>query len=75
MRRASIVFALSLIVGVTHAGAQGTPPATSPTVDRPRTYDRQLEVLEKKVDDLEWRARTEDIATMDKWWIDRKSVV
>ena len=51
------------------AGAQSAPPASAPAAERPRSYDRQFEVLEKKIDDLEWRARTEDIAVMDKWWI------
>jgi len=52
--------------------AQPLPSSSATTPERARNYDRQLEVLEKKLDDLEWRARTADIATMDKWWITSK---
>lgn len=47
-------------------GAPG-PPREVPARDG-RT-DRWFETLEKKIDDLEWRARIEDLAVMDKWWI------
>ena len=67
MRRIAVLAAAALVGVTTAVSAQPAPPAT--TAERPRNYDRQLEVLEKKVDDLEWRARTEDIAVMDKWWI------
>jgi dipeptidyl aminopeptidase/acylaminoacyl peptidase len=56
--------------------AQPLPTSSTTTAagapERQRNYDRQLEVLEKKLDDLEWRARTADIAVMDKWWITSK---
>jgi dipeptidyl aminopeptidase/acylaminoacyl peptidase len=64
MRGVSLLFALTFACLSGEVLAQGVSPP--PAV---RNYDRQLEILEKKIDDLEWRARTEDIAVMDKWWI------
>ena len=48
---------------------QVVPTVGAPQADRSRGDQRALEILEKKLDDLEWRARTADLAVMDKWWI------
>jgi dipeptidyl aminopeptidase/acylaminoacyl peptidase len=70
MRLVSLGLAASLMFPVASASAQSAPSTpSSPAAQSRGGYDRQLEILEKKVDDLEWRARTEDIAVMDKWWI------
>jgi dipeptidyl aminopeptidase/acylaminoacyl peptidase len=65
---AAVVVAAALAPALAPAlGAQGGSP-TAPPPGVPR-YDRQFETLEKKIDDLEWRARTADLAVMDKWWV------
>ena len=73
MRLARTALAACLIAASTTVSAaltaQPLPTSGATAPERPRSYDRQLEILEKKVDDLEWRARTDDIAVMNKWWI------
>ena len=66
---AALCFAASGGVSAQPLPTSSTRTTAGATEPPARTYDRQFEMLEKKVDDLEWRARTEDIAIMDKWWI------
>ena len=71
LRTAAAVAACLLAVSAP-LHAQPLPTSGAAPAAQGRNYDRQLEILEKKLDDLEWRARTQDIATMDKWWITSK---
>ncbi len=74
MRLTKTFLLAAVLITSRGAGAQGGPPPSAGSADAQARQvaqgsARQMEVLEKKVDDLEWRARTEDIAVMDKWWI------
>lgn len=69
MRLPFLLLVLATLSVAVPVRGQAAAASVAPSPERSRGDQRAMEVLEKKLDDLEWRARTQDIAVMDKWWI------